>query len=55
MPMKLSKPNSKEGMQMSDKVYYWSDLADLNHDTQVEEFGFCLCEDGPPSYDNCPI
>jgi hypothetical protein len=40
--------------QMNDKVYYWSDLAELDHNTQVEEFGFCTCEDGPAVYTNCP-
>ena len=40
---------------MSDKVHYWSDLAQLTHTTQVEEFNFCTCEDGPRVYDDCPI
>jgi hypothetical protein len=30
---------------MDDKVWYWSDLAELTHTTQVENFGWCSCED----------
>jgi hypothetical protein len=25
----------------------WGELAELTHVTQVEKFGFCLCEDAP--------
>jgi len=32
----------------------WGELAELTHATQVEKFGFCLCEDGPKSYSDCP-
>ena len=42
---------------MSEKVHYWSDLAELTHETQVEEFGFCLCEDNEGNenpYADCP-
>lgn len=42
---------------MSEKVYYWSDLAELTHTTQVEEFGFCTCEDNAGNenpYADCP-
>jgi hypothetical protein len=38
------------------KVMYWSDLAELTHKTQVEEFGFCCCEDNEGNenpYDDC--
>lgn len=42
---------------MSEKVHYWSDLAELTHETQVEEFGFCSCEDNEGNenpYADCP-
>ena len=40
---------------MSNKVYFWSDLAELTHITQVEEFGFCTCEEQEFfPYDDCP-
>lgn len=40
---------------MSDKVHYWSDLAALTHETQVEEFGFCSCEEQEYfPYSDCP-
>ena len=42
---------------MSKKVHYWSDLAELTHETQVEEFGFCTCEDNEGNenpYADCP-
>ena len=32
----------------------WGELAELTHETQVEKFGFCLCEDGPKSFSDCP-
>lgn len=36
------------------KVMYWSDLAELTHKTQVEEFGFCTCEDSDEyPYEDC--
>lgn len=38
-----------------EKVYYWSDLAELTHKTQVEEFGFCTCEEQEYfPYSDCP-
>lgn len=41
--------------EFDDKVYYWSDLADLTHETQVEEFGWCSCEEQEYfPYDDCP-
>ena len=40
---------------MTNKVYYWSDLAQLTHATQVAEFNFCLCEEQEDfPYDDCP-
>lgn len=34
----------------------WSEVALLTHVTQVEQFGWCICEDsdGNNSYDDCP-
>jgi hypothetical protein len=35
----------------------WSELADLTHETQVDKFGFCTCEDNEGNenpYDDCP-
>ena len=40
---------------MSEKVYYWSDLAELTHETQVAEFNFCTCEEQEYfPYSDCP-
>lgn len=34
---------------------YWSDLAELTHETQVEKFGFCICEEQEDfPYADCP-
>jgi len=35
----------------------WSEQAELTHETQVEQYGFCMCEDTEPHehpYDDCP-
>ena len=40
-----------------DKVMSWSELAQLTHVTQVENFGFCSCEDNEGQqnpYSDCP-
>lgn len=38
-----------------EKTYYWSDIAELTHETQVEEFGWCACEEKEYfPYDDCP-
>ena len=39
-----------------EQVLYWSDLADLTHETQVEMFNFCTCEDTDyeKPYSDCP-
>lgn len=34
--------------------YYWSELAELTHETQVEKFGWCSCEDSEAPYADCP-
>jgi hypothetical protein len=42
---------------MTEEVMYWSDLADLTHETQVEKFGFCTCEENEGNenpYTDCP-
>ena len=41
----------------SQESYYWSELADLTHETQVEIFGWCSCEDNEGNenpYADCP-
>ncbi len=36
-------------------VMYWSDIANLTHETQVQHFGFCTCEEQEEfPYDDCP-
>ena len=38
-----------------DTAIYWSDLADLTHQTQVEQFNFCTCEEQEYfPYEDCP-
>lgn len=38
-----------------DTAIYWSDLADLTHQTQVEQFNFCTCEEQEYfPYADCP-
>lgn len=46
--------NAKKELQ---KQLSWSELADLTHETQVDTFGWCSCEDTEPHehpYDDCP-
>lgn len=36
----------------------WSELAELTHETQVEGFGFCTCEDNEGNenpFADCPV
>ena len=43
-------------MQLQGKAqdsFFWSELADLTHETQVAIFGWCGCEDGDGIYDDC--
>lgn len=36
-------------------ILYWSDLAELTHETQVSNFGFCTCEEQEYfPYEDCP-
>ena len=48
---------------MEDDSISWEELANLTHATQVERFGWCICEDPeqgqlaedcPKRCDNCP-
>jgi hypothetical protein len=43
---------------MSQEPISWGELAGLTHDTQVEMFGWCLCEDldkwEKPPHQDCP-
>ena len=41
-------------MKTSQDSFYWSELAELTHDTQVSIFGWCACEDNGRVYDDCP-
>lgn len=38
----------------SQRDYSWEEMANLTHETQVETFGWCACEDDAPMYDDCP-
>jgi hypothetical protein len=38
-----------------ERAWSWSEIADLTHVTQVENFGFCTCEEQEQfPYDDCP-
>lgn len=40
-----------------ERTIYWSDLAELTHATQIEQFNFCMCEDNEGQenpYNDCP-
>ena len=41
---------------MPQDSFYWSELAELTHKTQVEIFGWCGCEDrdGETPFQDCP-
>lgn len=40
---------------MSERDWSYSELAELTHETQVENFGFCMCEEQEYfPYDDCP-
>lgn len=42
-------------MKTAQDSFYWSELAELTHITQVEIFGWCACEEQEQfPYDNCP-
>jgi hypothetical protein len=43
------------GDLMSKKVHSWEYMANLTHETQVAEFGFCTCEEQEYfPFDDCP-
>jgi hypothetical protein len=47
----------KQYIDPSQRSYSWGELADLTHDTQVEIFGWCSCEDNEGNenpYTDCP-
>jgi len=47
----------KQDIDPSQRSYSWGELADLTHDTQVEIFGWCGCEDNEGNenpYTDCP-
>jgi hypothetical protein len=44
-------------MSEQEEQLSWSELAELTHETQVDKFGWCSCEDTEPHehpYDDCP-
>ena len=42
-------------MKTSQDSFFWSELADLTHETQVLIFGWCGCEDNQLTYEDCPM
>jgi len=41
-------------MKTAQDSFYWSELAELTHATQVEIFGWCACETEQKQYNDCP-
>lgn len=41
-------------MDKSQQSYSWGDMAAMTHATQLETFGWCMCEDAPKAYPDCP-
>lgn len=42
-------------MKSSQDSFSWQEISELTHATQVEIFGWCLCEEGlVQAYDDCP-
>jgi hypothetical protein len=40
---------------MDTPTMYWSEIAELTHETQVNLFGFCTCEEQDYfPYEDCP-
>lgn len=39
----------------SQRDYTWSQIAELNHQRQVDTFGWCSCESDEAPYNDCPI
>lgn len=44
----VSGMKTRERERVMNKSISWSELAELTHVTQVEQFGFCMCEDLEP-------
>ena len=44
----VSGMKTREKERVMNKSISWSELAELTHVTQVEQFGFCMCEDLEP-------
>jgi len=55
---RYSKLRGRAGVKMSDQdSISWGELAELTHATQVERFGWCICEDTDGEgqlHDDCP-
>lgn len=50
----LKENEEKEGKEMETAIS-WGELAELTHETQVERFGFCSCEEQEYfPYSDCP-
>ena len=46
-----------KGVKMDQDSISWGELAELTHATQVERFGWCICEDTDGEgqlHDDCP-
>jgi hypothetical protein len=42
-------------MTINPEAMYWSEIANLTHETQVNLFGFCPCEEQEYfPYEDCP-
>ena len=62
LPIEEVDPITEEGcecceMNSEDDSISWGELALLTHETQVERFGFCTCEDNEGNenpYADCP-
>jgi hypothetical protein len=50
--------NIERGQVMEEDSISWGELAELTHATQVERFGWCICEDTDGQgqlHDDCPV
>ena len=57
MTFAVSGMKTRERERVMSKSISWSELAELTHATQVEQFGFCTCEDNEGQenpYADCP-
>jgi hypothetical protein len=47
----------RDKVKNSQDSFYWSELAELTHETQVGIFGWCSCEDNEDNdnpFGDCP-